>query len=359
MSDIIDFALDALSLGPIFPVANGKKIPVYPGGCRDATRSRSHVMRHWTAHPNDNYGIATGDGFFVIDSTVLRAQRRGNPLWRSMVRCAQQSASSPRTADTYTSTATTCLSATVWVSWVPALMFGAMVATWWAPAAYTLPAYYRHADGHDPGSLAMAPAPLWLLQLVRKPEPPQPTKQSADQNRPKGKHNSRYGQTALAGELQRLASAPLHQRNHTLNQCAFRLGQLIAAGYLSEAEVVRELEKTATTIGLDTGEIPKTIRSGIDAGKRLPRPKSPPANSISKRWGVPATTRWRRYSPSLGVPILITPSASSTAAVPGLLFARTSAGYTTTASAGNLILPESEYWRQCGPPGTSPLKRPT
>lgn len=135
---------------------------------------------------------------------------------------------------------------------------------------------YRYADGRDPGSIRVAQAPKWLLQLVRKPNLPKPVKAAADPKAAKSERDIAYGKAALDGELRRLAGTPLHQRNTTLNQCAFRLGQPCANGYLSETEVIARLRQTATEIGLEAGEIERTITSDLEAGKRFPCRKSPP-----------------------------------------------------------------------------------
>ena len=59
-----------LKLGwSVFPLLEAGKVPVYKGGCRDATRSLQRVQNHWQRCPNHNYGIATGapSGIFVLD----------------------------------------------------------------------------------------------------------------------------------------------------------------------------------------------------------------------------------------------------------------------------------------------------
>jgi putative DNA primase/helicase len=62
--------MKALKAGwAVFPLVEAGKTPVYPGGCRAATRSVQRVLNHWKQHPNRNYGIATGkpSGIFVLD----------------------------------------------------------------------------------------------------------------------------------------------------------------------------------------------------------------------------------------------------------------------------------------------------
>jgi hypothetical protein len=80
-----------------------------------------------------------------------------------------------------------------------------------------------------------------------------------------------YGAAALRGEVGRVRSAPVGQRNHTLNAAAYSLGQLIAAGALHQDRVVEALTAAAGAAGLETAEITATIDSGLTAGARRPR----------------------------------------------------------------------------------------
>jgi len=86
-----------------------------------------------------------------------------------------------------------------------------------------------------------------------------------------GRHLMCYASTALAQEIDRVASAVEGQRRETLNRAAFRLGQLVAACLLPEPEVVRELTSAALIAGLDLARTTHTIRSGLVAGRGQPR----------------------------------------------------------------------------------------
>jgi len=95
-----------------------------------------------------------------------------------------------------------------------------------------------------------------------------------------------YLAAALAGEVDRVCSAPKGRRNDTLNRAAFSLGQLVSAG-LCEDAVVAALTDAAAAAGLEAREISASIRSGLEAGKREPRPgggfsvlKNPPVASL-------------------------------------------------------------------------------
>ncbi|MGI8446595.1 MAG: DNA polymerase [Streptosporangiaceae bacterium] len=88
----------------------------------------------------------------------------------------------------------------------------------------------------------------------------------------------RYAASALNREIERVRGAVEGGRNHTLNKAAFHLGQLIAAGMLPELVASAELHAAASVhFGVGTppftsGDAHATIRAGIAAGKRKPRP---------------------------------------------------------------------------------------
>lgn len=73
---------------------------------------------------------------------------------------------------------------------------------------------------------AATPAPEWLAVVVTRPKPaPTAAGRPAGLSAPGG---SRYGLSALEGELGRLATAGEGTRNDTLMRSAYRAGQLTA-----------------------------------------------------------------------------------------------------------------------------------
>jgi hypothetical protein len=84
-----------------------------------------------------------------------------------------------------------------------------------------------------------------------------------------------YGTAALRGEVDRVRSAQVGQRNHTLNTAAYSLGQLVAAGALDQHRAVEALTAAAESAGLTTAEIGATIESGLAAGAKRPRAIAP------------------------------------------------------------------------------------
>jgi hypothetical protein len=86
---------------------------------------------------------------------------------------------------------------------------------------------------------------------------------------------SAYGRAALQDEADDLARTAAGGRNDRLNQAAFRCGQLVAAGHLTESYAMELLLHAAIACGLaaEDGETASvaTIRSGLRAGRLTPR----------------------------------------------------------------------------------------
>ena len=80
-----------------------------------------------------------------------------------------------------------------------------------------------------------------------------------------------YSLKALVDELYDVANAPQGTRNHTLNNAALKLGTLVAAGGLTQLEVIRPLIDAAMSNGLSESEAVATTRSGYEFGIENPR----------------------------------------------------------------------------------------
>ena len=81
---------------------------------------------------------------------------------------------------------------------------------------------------------------------------------------------AQWAHAALLGGLADVLGAGVGQRNTTLNAVSYRLGRIVGAGLLDEAEVRRELVEAGERIGLDPHELERTINSGLEAGKAEP-----------------------------------------------------------------------------------------
>ena len=87
-----------------------------------------------------------------------------------------------------------------------------------------------------------------------------------------GKNDIRaYSLKALVDELYEVANAPEGTRNHTLNNAALKLGTLVAAGGLTQLEVIQPLLDAAIGAGLPESEAVGTTRSGYEFGLLNPR----------------------------------------------------------------------------------------
>ena len=81
-----------------------------------------------------------------------------------------------------------------------------------------------------------------------------------------------YALAAFREQTRRVAEARVGTRNDTLNRAAFSLGQLVAAGLIPPLPVMTGLADAAARAGLPADEARRTIRSGMAAGARKPRP---------------------------------------------------------------------------------------
>jgi hypothetical protein len=121
--------------------------------------------------------------------------------------------------------------------------------------------------------------PVWLLELIkpsRLEENVARLEGMASQTRKEraltdDQRLRRYAEAALQREAESAASAIEGSRNTQHNKAAFSMAQFIAAGVLTESEVVRELTRAASYAGLSQGEIEATIKSGLEAGGQHPR----------------------------------------------------------------------------------------
>lgn len=148
---------------------------------------------------------------------------------------------------------------------------------------------YAWEPGRGPGDMepATLPAEVAALLVERLP-PPRPGPSAPPRNA------TAYALAALDGELAELARAQHGQRNHTLNRCAYKLGELVGAGLLSRVEVEEALTQAAYDIGLHNDPncgprgIAKTIASGLTAGEANPRQvPAPSSGTVTATNGLP------------------------------------------------------------------------
>jgi len=128
-----------------------------------------------------------------------------------------------------------------------------------------------------PDLFEIAEAPPWLYGLIRgKPErkPNNGPGGFGFRTQGGGAREQAWARAALEGCVADLTAAAKGKRNETLNACAYRLGRMIARGWLDRSEVELRLLAAAHACGLlgDDGEraARATLASGLEAGIREP-----------------------------------------------------------------------------------------
>lgn len=248
----------------VFPLRPSSKAPATRDGFHAATTDTDLIGRWWKRCPTMNVGIATGASrLLVIDLDVKTDDGLAN--WYAL---GAAHAGWTDTAVVSTPSGGEHWYFTLEPGWAIRNSAGRLAAGIdvradggyvVAPPSQTPSGPYDATNDHP-----AAPAPDWLIALLRQPPRPR-VPLLPDRTR------GGYGDAALDGELGRLAIAREGTRNDTLVRSAFRLGQLVAGGTLDERHVVAELLTVALRIGLAEHEAVATITSGLNAGMRQPR----------------------------------------------------------------------------------------
>jgi hypothetical protein len=127
---------------------------------------------------------------------------------------------------------------------------------------------------HAPGELEPIPPDLLRAEAGLREEPsPRPSANGTTAFRGHAPYSGRAAawlKSAVDGECGRILLAPPAKHNAAINTAAFKLGQLVGGGVLSEAEAVARLTEAATPRAPEA-EARSSIRSGLEAGKLQPR----------------------------------------------------------------------------------------
>jgi putative DNA primase/helicase len=281
---------DALALvergWPVLPLKPNSKRPAIKDWPNQATCDVERVKQWWTEMPGANVGIATGDGFVVIDLDVKNGVN-GIATWEAL--CQEHSIE----CHTFTVTTPTggrhlyfSVNGTEIRNSAGKLGPGIDVR---GTGGYAVSPPSTTPDGAytwQGGDMCSLPQAILDLLTKKKTDPPpgRPPGLASDRTR------SPYVQAAVDAELEQVRRAPEGTRNDTLNNAAFALGQLVAAPWanLDRAAVEGELLAAAHACGLSTYEATATAQSGLDAGMQQPRPEPagnwpPVAPTISPR----------------------------------------------------------------------------
>jgi putative DNA primase/helicase len=251
--------------------------PLTPNGVKDATTDRKTIKAWWNRWPHANIGIATGhlSNIFIIDVD-------GEVGKANLEQLQAEHGRLPRTVTVRTGKGRhryfRCNGARVGNSasrlgkGIDIRGDGGYVVA--AGSIHVSGTRYRFVEGRGLEEFEIASAPDWLLALVCKDSSDRTKAEKVDINLiPEAKLDRArsYADVARRRELERVAKAPMHQRNSTLNVAAFKLGQLMPYGILDASAITQDLAGVARNIGLDESEIGPTITSGLDAGRRHPR----------------------------------------------------------------------------------------
>jgi len=134
----------------------------------------------------------------------------------------------------------------------------------------------EHIEG-TPEDIRPAPLTLeWLMERVAqfapKVEAPEPLKNNVVALRSSSTHKDAgeraYAQTALDGNAAELASLGEGGRNHALNAKAFRMGRMVAAGWIEKSTVEAALTDACRANGLFKDDGPKGVRASLASGLR-------------------------------------------------------------------------------------------
>jgi hypothetical protein len=232
------------------------KHPRLRHGLTEASTDPRRIEQWWTRWPAANVGLRTGIVMDVADIDSAEGWHGLHHLLGGVLPAG------PRVRT----------GSGGWHLWFQPMGYGNRVRLlpgldWRGIGGYVVAPPSRHVRGdyrwvRCPGAgLPAGPAPLRALVEGPAVAPAVP--------RPIA-HPDRYAQAALTAEADRVARAPVGSRNDTLNRAAFALGRLAGAGLLDVGDVVRALEAAARFAGLGRTETRRTIRSGLNAGRRMP-----------------------------------------------------------------------------------------
>jgi hypothetical protein len=139
------------------------------------------------------------------------------------------------------------------------------------------------ADDDAPGLLesfrsgTIPPLPDWLVEIIRTaPERVETAAEGRQEFKSEASNRERaWAEAALNGCYDELAGLT-DDRHNRLNVIAFRLGRMVARGWLPESEVISRLEQACIANGEWAKKKPKqcrdTISSGLSKGRLEPHP---------------------------------------------------------------------------------------
>jgi hypothetical protein len=254
---MIKHAFDWAGRGlPVFPLQPKSKIP-FGGthGCKDATRDEASIREWWQRWPQANIGVATGNGFFVVDLDGEEAQQ-----W-FVNSCGRHGAADPTL---------TVKTARGWhlYFWAPCeipnstSMLGPHVDVR-GGGGYVVGSPSIHPSGHvykTVRDLAIAEAPRWLTDLaIPGPAPERVVEILPPERMP---FANKFSPKQLAGVLRVVAESTEGERNQRLFWGVCRIREMAAQGKMPLSDGKMLLAEAAYRCGLPPLEIRRTLASG-------------------------------------------------------------------------------------------------
>ncbi len=132
------------------------------------------------------------------------------------------------------------------------------------------------AEAFKKGAIPVLPEFLERVIRTKRPAESATKTQDAGPRPAPTRRENAYATATMDGCAQEVEGSVRGKRNQTLNAVAFRLGRLIAAGWIDKTPVIERLRKAAKSCGLvaEDGVEPvlMTINSGLRAGAEIPHP---------------------------------------------------------------------------------------
>jgi len=256
---------------PVFPCATSK-VPTTPHGFKDAASDPRQIRKLWEQYPGELIGVPTGriSGIDVLD---IDAKPEGKAWW------ADNRRRFPRTRIHRTRSGGLHLlfkhddvvrcSASKIARGVDTRGDGGYII-WWPAAGLPIVS-----------DAPLAPWPAWISKIIKPPLGVENIEiaMPATKINGIGRREEAWATAALDGLASDLAGTKPGTRNSALNAAAYRLGHLIARGWIDRSKVENTLFKSCVANGLvhDDGAraVRVTIRSGLGAGITKPHPDLP------------------------------------------------------------------------------------
>lgn len=287
------------------------KAPATEHGLKDATVDVAQINAWWTAHPNWNVGIATGEPatFWVLDvdgpegaaSLAAMEEKHGSlpptpeqttargrhicfaydvarPIRNSASRHPRHGADPRKNIDVRGDG-------------------GYIVA---APSKHQTGITYTWHPERRPSKMAFATAPEWLREIVEwkpvklaaQPAAPSTMPPRSTTMRPQsaGKLITPYGESALRDECKKIETSTPGNQETTLNTSAFVIGQLVGGGEINESMARAALVQSGMVIARDwtVVDVSEKVERALSAGMNSPR-SAPERPDRSSRPDAPIT----------------------------------------------------------------------